>query len=71
MPDQVKQAHFGVDVEFGREYIVPSLFDPRLLTTVPIDVAIAGITSGVARHFITDWTSYKYQCQARVARTHA
>ena len=71
MPDQVKQAHFGADIEFGKEYIVPSLFDQRLLTTVPIDVAIAASTSGVARHFITDWTSYKYQLQAKVARTHA
>lgn len=60
VPDSVKLAHFGVDIEFGREYILPSLFDHRLLTTVPIDVAISAITSGVARNFITDWTSYKY-----------
>lgn len=70
VPDTVKAAHFGADVEFGREYIVPSLFDPRLLTTVPIEVGIAGITSGVARNFITDWTEYKYELQSKVRHTY-
>jgi malate dehydrogenase (oxaloacetate-decarboxylating)(NADP+) len=43
-------------LEFGREYLVPSIFDPRLLTHVPIDVAKAAMESGEARVQIEDWT---------------
>lgn len=39
VPDVVKRAYGGCEIEFGREYLVPSIFDPRLLTTVPIAVA--------------------------------
>ena len=56
----VKRAYEGIDLEFGREYIIPSIFDPRLLTTVPIDVAIAAMESGVATNHITDWQEYKF-----------
>lgn len=49
VPDVVKRAYNGADVEFGREYLVPSIFDPRLLTTIPIDVAKAAMDSGVAQ----------------------
>lgn len=49
VPDVVKRAYNGLDVEFGVEYIVPSIFDPRLLTTIPIDVAKAAMASGVAQ----------------------
>jgi malate dehydrogenase (oxaloacetate-decarboxylating)(NADP+) len=48
VPDTVKRAFNGIDLEFGREYIMPSIFDPRLLTTVPIDVAKAAMESGIA-----------------------
>ena len=55
VPDEVKRAYNGIDVEFGVEYIVPSIFDPRLLTTIPIDIAKAAMTSGVASKTIIDW----------------
>ena len=48
VPDLVKRAYNGIEVEFGREYIIPSIFDPRLLTTVPVDVAMAAMASGAA-----------------------
>jgi len=60
VPDIVKRAYNGVDLEFGKEYLVPSMFDPRLLTTIPVEVGIAAMRTGVARNFIEDWTSYKY-----------
>lgn len=68
--DAVKRAFHGVDVEFGREYIIPSIFDPRLLTTIPIEVAMSAMRTGVARNFITDWAAYKFELQARVEHTH-
>ena len=49
VPDTVKRAYNGVDIEFGREYLVPSIFDPRLLTTIPMAVAKAAMESGAAR----------------------
>lgn len=49
VPDVVKRAYNGIPIEFGREYLVPSIFDPRLLTTVPIAVAKAAMSSGAAR----------------------
>ena len=39
VPDTVKRAFNGQEVEFGREYLIPSIFDPRLLTTIPLEVA--------------------------------
>ena len=70
VPDAVKRAFNGVEVEFGKEYIIPSIFYPRLLTTIPIDVAMAAMRTGVARKFITDWDDYKFELQARVEHTH-
>lgn len=55
VPDIVKRAYNGLDIEFGREYIVPSIFDPDILSTIPVAVAKAAIDSGIAREPITDW----------------
>jgi malate dehydrogenase (oxaloacetate-decarboxylating)(NADP+) len=60
VPDIVKRAYNGIEIEFGREYLVPSIFDPRLLTEIPIAVAKAAMKSGVAREEITDWNEYKF-----------
>ena len=49
IPDEVLQA-YGMDaLEFGRDYIIPKPFDPRLILSVPQAVAKAAIVSGVAR----------------------
>lgn len=61
VPDTVKRAFNGQEVEFGREYLIPSIFDPRLLTTIPLEVAMSAMRTGVARHFITDWAAYKFE----------
>lgn len=68
--DVVKRAYNGLDVEFGREYIIPSIFDPKLLSTIPVEVAKAAMESGVARKEITDWDEYKFELKSRVMHTH-
>jgi len=45
-------------LEFGRDYLIPKPFDPRLLCTVAPAVARAAIESGVARQPIADWDAY-------------
>ena len=70
VPDIVKRAYNGLDLEFGREYIVPSIFDPRLLTTIPIQVAKAAINSGIAYSPITNWNEYEFQLKQRVSHTY-
>ena len=49
-------------MELGMEYIIPTPFDPRLITVLPAAVAIAAMRSGVAKVQITDMGAYKKQC---------
>jgi len=70
VPDVVKRAYNGIDIEFGREYIIPSIFDPNLLSTIPIAVAKAAMESGVARKNIENWDDYKFELKSRVMHTH-
>ena len=70
VPNEVKRAYGGLDIEFGREYIVPSIFDPRILTYIPIAVAQAAIASGVAKNDIEDWDQYKLSLLARINHTY-
>ena len=44
--------------QFGKEYILPSAFDPRMLTTVAPAVAKAAMETGVARYMIDDLAGY-------------
>ncbi|NLH61310.1 MAG: NADP-dependent malic enzyme [Ignavibacteriales bacterium] len=59
VPDLVKRAYEGQDIVFGREYIVPKPFDPRVLTYVAPAVAKAAMECGVAKKPIQDWDKYK------------
>lgn len=43
---------------FGRDYIIPTPFDPRLIYVVSKAVAKAAIESGIAKNVITDWEAY-------------
>ena len=49
VPDEVVAAYGGERPVYGREYIIPSTFDPRLITVIPIAVAKAAMDSGVAK----------------------
>ena len=69
VPHEVLTAYKKDKIEFGPEYIIPSPFDPRLISTIPVAVAKAAIDSGVARKKITDWDAYKIQLEARLNPT--
>ena len=55
VPEQVNIAYGATKLTFGREYIIPSPFDPRLITVVAPAVAKAAMDSGVALNPIHDW----------------
>ncbi|WP_299115780.1 NADP-dependent malic enzyme [uncultured Winogradskyella sp.] len=59
VPEQVNLAYNETRLTFGRDYIIPKPFDPRLIAEVPPAVAKAAIESGVAKEPIEDWDRYK------------
>src|SRR6202158_420792 len=65
VPDEVAAAYRGARPRYGREYIIPVPFDPRLIHVIPIAVAKAAMASGVARRPIVDLEAYKAQLSAR------
>jgi malate dehydrogenase (oxaloacetate-decarboxylating)(NADP+) len=65
VPDEVALAYRGARPRFGRDYIIPVPFDPRLIHVVPIAVAKAAMASGVAQRPIVDMNAYKAQLSAR------
>ena len=65
VPDEVAVAYRGARPRFGRDYIIPVPFDPRLIHVVPIAVAKAAMASGVARRPIVDLSAYRAQLSAR------
>tara|TARA_R110002051_G_scaffold266396_2_gene326179 strand:+ start:58939 stop:61215 length:2277 start_codon:yes stop_codon:yes gene_type:complete len=58
VPEQVNIAYGETRFAFGKDYIIPKPFDPRLITTVPPAVAKAAMESGVALEPIEDWEKY-------------
>ncbi|WP_298761464.1 NADP-dependent malic enzyme [uncultured Psychroserpens sp.] len=59
VPEQVNIAYGETRLTFGRDYIIPKPFDPRLIAEVPPAVAKAAMESGVAQEPIEDWDKYK------------
>lgn len=66
VPESVTRAMGGKQLSFGKEYIIPTPFDPRLISTVPPAVAMAAAESGVAKHPIDDYDEYARQLTERV-----
>ncbi|WP_158210112.1 NADP-dependent malic enzyme [Myroides phaeus] len=66
VPEQVNIAYGETKFTFGREYIIPKPFDPRLISVVPPAVAKAAIETGVADAVITDWDKYKTELEVRM-----
>ena len=66
VPDEVVNAYGGERPRYGKEYIIPSTFDPRLISRIPAAVAEAAMKSGVARKKISDIESYKDQLTNRL-----
>nr|WP_321359820.1 NADP-dependent malic enzyme [uncultured Hyphomonas sp.] len=65
VPDEVAAAYHGSRPTFGREYIIPTPFDPRLISHVPPFVAQAAMDTGVARKPIADMDAYRAQLKRR------
>ena len=65
VPDEVSAAYSGRKMEFGPEYIIPTPFDPRLITTIPLAVAKSAMKTGVARKPIKDLDAYRHELAAR------
>jgi malate dehydrogenase (oxaloacetate-decarboxylating)(NADP+) len=66
VPEQVNIAYGETKLNFGRDYIIPKPFDPRLITTVAPAVARAAMESGVALHPIHDWNRYEEELAERM-----
>ncbi len=66
VPEMVISAYGGEDFSFGRTYIIPKPFDPRVLWHVAPAVAKAAIDTGVARVKIEDWTAYEEELKERL-----
>lgn len=66
VPEQVNIAYGETRLTFGRDYIIPKPFDPRLIGKVPVAVAKAAIQSGVAKEPIEDWDKYEVELLERL-----
>jgi len=66
VPDIVNIAYKEKTLSFGRNYIIPKPFDPRLITTVAPAVARAAMESGVAQRPISDWEAYRVELNNRL-----
>jgi len=66
VPDEVVAAMGGDRPKYGKDYIIPSTFDPRLISEIPSAVAKAAMDSGVARKDIKDFEIYKEQLKQRL-----
>jgi malate dehydrogenase (oxaloacetate-decarboxylating)(NADP+) len=68
VPDEVAMA-YGRKLSFGRDYIIPTPFDPRLIYVIPPAVARAGMDTGVARRPIVDMHAYELTLKSRMDPT--
>ena len=66
VPEQVNIAYGVTSMSFGRNYIIPKPFDPRLISRVPLAVAKAAVKSGVSKKPIKDWSRYKEDLESRL-----
>ena len=66
VPEQVNIAYDETKLNFGKDYIIPKPFDPRLISEIPPAVARAAIESGVAQEPISDWDKYTQVLEERL-----
>lgn len=71
VPDEVAAAYHGAQLKFGPTYIIPTPFDPRLLSYIPPFVAQAAMDTGVARKPIPDMDAYRASLAQRLDPTAA
>ena len=66
VPESVKGAYGGQDFVFGRNYIVPKPFDPRVIEYEAVAVAKAACDEGLAKYPIEDWDAYRESLKKRM-----
>ncbi|WP_282604696.1 NADP-dependent malic enzyme [Pelagibius sp. Alg239-R121] len=66
VPDEVDRAYAGRRLRYGKDYIIPAPFDPRLIVAVPKAVAQSAMATEVARKPITDMALYEQELSARL-----
>ena len=66
VPENVNVVYGETKLTFGRDYIIPKPFDPRLISKIPLKVAKAAIDSGVARQEIDNWERYERELESRL-----
>ena len=66
VPEQVNIVYDEVNLSYGRDYIIPKPFDPRLIYEIPPAIAKAAMDSGVATDQITDWDAYRDELMERM-----
>ena len=69
VPDEVAAAYSGAELHYGPQYIIPTPFDPRLITTIPPAVAKAAADTGVAQKPIKDDLKYHRELAMRLDQT--
>ena len=69
VPEEVNVVYDQTRLSFGKNYIIPKPFDPRLITTIPPAVAKAAMKTGVAKEPIDDWDRYKETLEKRLGNT--
>ena len=69
VPEEVTAAYRGRRLRYGPDYLIPTPFDPRLITAVPAAVAKAAVESGVARKPIVDFEGYRQELRSRLDPT--
>ncbi len=65
VPEQVNIVYDEISLSFGKDYIIPKPFDPRLIYEIPPAIAKAAIESGVAQEPIEDWEKYREELMDR------
>jgi len=65
VPEQVNIAYGETRLTFGKDYIIPKPFDPRLISEIPPAIAKAAMESGIAKEPIEDWEKYKEELRQR------
>ncbi len=66
---EVTSAYAGENLKFGREYLIPKPFDPRLIEEVPLAVVKAAMASGVATRPIEDLRAYRRKLHSYISRS--
>ena len=69
VPEEVESAYGGQQLQYGKNYIIPAPFDPRLIASIPAAVAQAAMDSGVAQRPVKDMDAYKRELSGRLDPT--